>query len=123
MTTKGPKRAKGKASATRVTPGHSVNVDHDNWVLGVVHRHPNLLVPHFLVHSYLYYVLDRPLISDLAFDAIVSALSENWEVVQHPHKHLIDRTLLKTGFYLEYPSRVPGAAARMLEELGGGGKA
>jgi hypothetical protein len=79
MTTKGPKRAKGKASATRATPGRNAKPSKagpDNWVLGVVNRHPNLLVPHFLVHS-----------------------------------------------YLEYPSRVPGVAVRMLEELGGGGSA
>lgn len=87
----------------------------DRYCLGLVRANPGLLVPHFLLHSYLYYVEDSPVISDAAFDEIVKMLDAQWDTVQHRHKALIDRSMLKTGFYLEYPSIVPGAAASLRE--------
>lgn len=80
---------------------------------------PNLLVPHFILHSWLYYVADAPVILDDTFDRIVALLDEKWDEVQHRHKHLIDRSLLKTGFYLQYPGIVEGAAKAMTKELTG----
>jgi hypothetical protein len=92
----------------------------DKYVLGLVTKNPNLLVPHFLIHSYLYYVADAPIIEDATFDVLVKRLGEEWEAVEHPHKHLIDRDLLKTGFYLEYPGIVRGAAEWLLVEFAKG---
>lgn len=81
---------------------------------------PNLLIPHFLIHSYLYYVKDKPLVSDRFFDeVIVRGLEEHWERLEHPHKSLIDPSLLNTGFYLKYPPRVRYAAAMLYRELTG----
>ena len=86
----------------------------DEYCLGLVRAKPGLLVPHFLMHSYLYYVCDWPIISDDAFDEIVKRLEANWDAIKHPHKALIDRSLLKTGFYLKYPRITPYAAASLV---------
>lgn len=69
-----------------------------------------MLVPHFLIHSWLYYVADTPVIGDATFDALVQMLGDQWDAVEHRHKVLIDRSLLKSGFYLAYPRIVEGAA-------------
>lgn len=76
----------------------------------MVSRSPNLLVPHYLIHCYRYYVLDDPLISDAAFDRVVQMLQAQWDHVQHRHKDLLDRDFLKSGFHIVYPSIVEGAA-------------
>ena len=91
--------------------------DADEYVLGLVRSKPGALVPHFLIHSYLYYVCDWPIISDDAFDEIVKLLGEKWDDIQHPHKALIDRTLLKSGFYLKYPRIIPYAAASLVRRF------
>lgn len=78
---------------------------------------PNLLVPHFLMHSYLYYEMDRPIISDATFDWMVDQLATKWAEVGHWHKELIDPSLLKTGYYLAYPERVKWAANQMVRDL------
>lgn len=93
----------------------------DAHVLRLVTAKPNLLVPHFILHSYLYYEKDSPVIRDETFDEIVRLLDEKWDTVEHPHKHLIDRSLLKTGFYLQYPEIVKGAAEELTKELTGRG--
>ena len=89
----------------------------DSYVLGLVGRKPNLLVPHFLIHSWLYYVADQPLIQDATFDHLVVQLDARWDSIEHPHKALIDRSLLKSGFYLAYPSIVEHSAAALREML------
>lgn len=90
----------------------------DSYVLGLVGRKPGLLVPHFLIHSWLYYVADHPLIQDATFDHLVKLLDEKWDRIEHPHKALIDRSLLKSGFYLAYPSIVEPAARALAVKLG-----
>lgn len=84
--------------------------------MALIRANPNLLVPHFLLHSWLYYVADTPAIQDATFDVIVKELGERWEDIEHPHKHLIDPALLKSGFYLQYPPIVEGAARAFLLE-------
>ena len=92
--------------------------DADEYVLGLVRSKPGALVSHFLIHSYLYYVCDTPIISDAAFDEIVKLLDARWEIIEHPHKALIDRTLLKSGFYLQYPLIVQHSAADFVGRFG-----
>lgn len=89
----------------------------DEEVLNLVHSNPNLLVPHFIIHSYLYYVVGTPAISDATFDRIVKSLDENWDRITHRHKDRIDRSILKSGFYLIYPEIAKGAALRLMEDL------
>lgn len=85
----------------------------DEYVRGLCAKVPNLLIPHFLIHSWLYYVADQPIISDSTFDWIVSELDARWDTVDHPHKGLIDRGVLKSGFYLEYPTIVEHSAGAL----------
>lgn len=89
----------------------------DAEVMEAVTTNPNLLVPHFIIHSYLYYVVGTPAISDATFDLIVTSLDQNWDRITHRHKDRIDRSLLKTGFYLKYPEIAKGAAIRLMEDL------
>lgn len=93
--------------------------DADRYVTGLVLGNRNLLVPHFLMASYAYYVEDDPYISDGTFDLLVRLLGDDWEDTEHYHKHLIDRTLLKSGFYLKYPERVVHATAALRASLQG----
>src|SRR5882724_5778033 len=83
--------------------------DIEAYCLRVVGLSPNLLVPHYLMHCWLYYVKDHSVISDAAFETLTAALEKRWADLVHPDKDCIDPSLLKTGYYLEYPTRVPYA--------------
>lgn len=78
----------------------------------------NMLVPYYLMHSYLYYEKDDPIISDHEFDLICKTLYEKWDKVEHFHKHLInkDDLIAGTGYALKYPERVKNAAKHLLKE-------
>lgn len=87
----------------------------DAYVRGLVAANRNLLVPHYLIHSWLYYEADSPIVSDALFDELCKALDREWDRITHPHRDVIDRSCLNagTGFYLQYPARVPGAATAL----------
>lgn len=91
----------------------------DAYVRGRTTACPNLLVPHYLIHSYLYYELDKAVISDTLYEELCIALDRQWDQVVHHHKRLIDRSSLAagTGYYLKYPVRVQQAARSLLAEL------
>jgi hypothetical protein len=81
-----------------------------------------MLVPHYLIHSYLYYELDTAVISDSFYEDICKMLAGKWDTVHHRHKHIIDRASLSagTGYYLkseDYPGLVKGAACSMMDDL------
>lgn len=72
------------------------------------------LVPYFLMASYLYYNIniESPM-SDEEYDILCKRLYDEWDEIEHPHKHLIERDSLKsgTGYYInKYPMMVMGAA-------------
>lgn len=81
-------------------------------------ENPNMLIPYYLMHSYLYYVEDNPIVSDSEFDHICKMLLEKWDNVEHFHKHLINKDDLfaGTGYALEYPERVKYGAKHLLKE-------
>lgn len=56
-----------------------------------------LLVPHYLIHCYLYYEAGASVISDSQFDGLARRLDLEWEDVKHRHKRLIDRAALGSG--------------------------
>jgi len=92
--------------------------DKKNWVEPKIYdKNPNMLVPYYLMHSYLYYKEDSPIISDGEYDSICKRLHSEWDNVEHFHKHLIDKEMLiaGTGYTLEYPNRVIDAA-KLLKE-------
>lgn len=80
----------------------------------------DLLVPHYLIHCAIYYRYDTNVISDRQFDLLAQQLDRHWDEVEHPHKHLIDRTALSSGgSYLIYtlPLRVTNCAKQIIREL------
>ena len=81
-------------------------------------ENPNMLVPYYLMHSYLYYIEDSPIVSDGEFDHICKMLLEKWDKIKHFHKHLInkDDLIAGTGYALKYPERVKNAAKHLLKE-------
>jgi hypothetical protein len=79
-----------------------------------------LLVPHYLLHCRLYYDCMVPVIEDHQFDLLARRLDAEWDSADHPHRHLIDRSALRSGgSYLtgKYPLKVIGAARHILQEL------
>jgi len=78
---------------------------------------PNMLVPYYLIHSYLYYEKDNPIVSDEEYDRICKMLYESYDTVKHCHKHLIDKESLLsgTGYHLKYNSRIRGAAIQLIK--------
>ena len=81
----------------------------------------NMLVPYYLIYSYLYYKRDTSLVSDEEYDSICKELYECWDRIPHFHKHIISKEdlLSGTGYDLKYPDRVK-YAAEALADLGNG---
>ena len=77
-----------------------------------------MLVPYYLMHSYLYYVMNEPIISDMEYDELCKELKDKWDSVEHYHKHLIDKQSLGagTGYQLEYNKRIENGALALLNE-------
>lgn len=76
------------------------------------------LVPYYLIHSYLYYIDNTPCMSDSAYDQLCHRVDAEWEIIEHPHRDVIDRASLSatTGFTLketDYPRMVVGAARHL----------
>lgn len=57
----------------------------------------NLLVPWYLMASFLYYHHDLSILTDSQFDRICVRLLSRWRVITHRHKHLIDKESLAAG--------------------------
>jgi len=79
---------------------------------------PNMLVPYYLMHSYLYYVMNEPIIEGTEYDEICRELKEKWDSVEHYHKHLIDKQSLGagTGYELQYNKRIERASLALLNK-------
>ena len=80
---------------------------------------PNMLVPYYLIHSFLYYEKDDPIIGDEEYDRICKMLYDVYDTVKHHHKHLInkDSLLAGTGYHLQYNARIEGAAAQLTAKV------
>tara|TARA_Y100001963_G_C6724122_1_gene420571 strand:+ start:113 stop:406 length:294 start_codon:yes stop_codon:yes gene_type:complete len=77
----------------------------------------NLMVPWYLMTSYLYYKCHESIISDEQYDWLCTEILSKWDDIKHPHKKYIDKDSLSagTGYTLnEYPERVKGAAKAVL---------
>ena len=77
-----------------------------------------MLVPYYLMHSYLYYVMNEPIISDIEYDELCKELKDKWDSIEHYHKHLIDKQSLGagTGYQLQYNKRIEKGALALLNE-------
>lgn len=91
---------------------------HDGYALSLIEGNRNLLVPWYLMASYMYYCQDRPIITDALFDSICKRLDAEWDDIDHWHKVHVDRGSLSAGTCLklesDYPDRVKGAAWRLV---------
>lgn len=69
--------------------------------------------------SYLYYIHDMSLLSDGLYDQMARDLQDDWDVVRHPHKHLITEGDLSAGSMYrlkasDYPGTVRYAARHLI---------
>jgi len=72
----------------------------------------------YLMCAYAYYVEDKPLISDTEFDKLSKEILENYDTIEHRHKHLITKEDLEAGTFLgEYPSIIEGAVRAYRKEF------
>jgi NAD-dependent DNA ligase len=78
----------------------------------------NRLVPFYLMSSYLYYKEDRQVLTDEDFDRLAKRLLDNWDSVEHMHKHLISKEDLQagTGYAIQYTQRIINAAKNWIGE-------
>lgn len=76
----------------------------------------DLLVPHYLIHCYLYYKLDSEIINDHQFNQLARRLKKEWKKVSHRHKECLRRKELTiTGCSIEYPLMVVGSAKSLIK--------
>jgi hypothetical protein len=66
-----------------------------------------MLVPWYLMAAYAYYHLDQSLMSDAEFDEMAIVMLENYESIEHRHKHLITKEELEAGTLLLSLERYP----------------
>jgi hypothetical protein len=83
---------------------------------------PNLIVPWFLMASYLYYHKNQSLFSDEYYDELSKELLSRWDQVEHRHKHLITKEHLIAGSLYnlkedDYPKFCKSAALALAMEL------
>lgn len=58
---------------------------------------PNLLVPWYLMASWMYYARDLSLVTDGFYDELCKTLDLYWDDVEHAHKHVVDRASVAAG--------------------------
>lgn len=80
-----------------------------------------LALQHYLMASYAYYILDKNLMEDEAYDALAKLLLEHWDEFEHQHKYLLTKEDLKAGTAFaisedKYPNIVIGATKRLIYE-------
>jgi len=96
----------------RIACDHTVNGEH-------VSGNPNMLIPWYLMSSYMYYEKDDPFLTDGCFDWLCKEPDERWDETDHWHKPLVDRDALKagTGYQIDWanlPTRIKDAATHLV---------
>ena len=72
----------------------------------------------YLMCAYSYYEEDDPLVTDFEFDDLGKWILENYDAIEHPHKHLVTKKDLEAGTYLgEYPKIIKNAVASYRLEI------
>ena len=80
-------------------------------------KNPNMLVPYYLMLSYLYYEKNISLIADTEFDNLCQTLLEKYDSVEHMHKHLVSKESLTagTGYDIVYTNMIKNSAMQLKE--------
>ena len=76
-----------------------------------------MLVPYYLMLSYLYYEKNISLIEDTEFDNLCQTLLEKYDSVEHMHKHLVSKESLTagTGYDIVYTNMIKNSAMQLKE--------
>lgn len=69
----------------------------DDYCKAILRVNINMAVPWYLMAGYAYEIEDDPIISDSAWDWLCQTIQDNWQTIQHPHKHYIDFDTLSTA--------------------------
>lgn len=96
----------------------------DKKAKNLLEGNPNMMVPWFLMASYLYYHENESMFSDGYYDTLSKELLLKWDQVEHSHKHLIEVDDLMAGSLYklkekDYPSMCKGAAHHLMAVMKG----
>ncbi len=77
-----------------------------------------MLIPYYLMFSYLYYEKNINLIEDTEFDQLCKTLLEKLDGLTHMHKQLVKKESLTagTGYDIVYTNMIKGSAMLLLEK-------
>jgi hypothetical protein len=91
--------------------------------MGLVAIQEDQMIKEYLIHSYLYYILNESIISDTEYDTLCRHIDANWSTHQSVWKKYVSRADLKagTGFTLfvtpdEEGNTVPNYPKEIVEE-------
>ena len=76
-----------------------------------------MLIPYYLMFSYLYYEKNISLIEDGEFDDMCKTLLEKLDSLTHMHKHLVKKESLTagTGYDIKYTNLIKDSALKLKE--------
>ena len=80
-------------------------------------QNENMLIPYYLMFSYLYYEKNISLIDDAEFDGMCKTLLDKLDTLTHMHKHLIKKESLTagTGYDIKYTNLIKDSAMKLKE--------
>ena len=78
-------------------------------------QNENMLIPYYLMFSYLYYEKNISLIDDAEFDGMCKTLLDKFDGLTHMHKHLVTKESLTagTGYDIKYTNLIKDSADRL----------
>ena len=80
----------------------------------IISHSKHMAVPYYLMASYAYYEQADPIFSDAYYDELANFILDNYDTIDHYHKHLISKDDLEAGSYLgSYPSKVIGGLGHL----------
>ena len=74
-----------------------------------------MLIPYYLMFSYLYYEKNISLIDDAEFDGMCKTLLDKLDTLSHMHKHLVKKESLTagTGYDIKYTNIIKDSALKL----------
>ncbi len=80
-------------------------------------QNENMLIPYYLMFSYLYYEKNISLIDDGEFDGMCKTLLDKLDTLTHMHKHLVKKESLTagTGYDIKYTNLIKDSAIKLKE--------
>lgn len=81
----------------------------------------NTVISWVLMASYAYYILGEAILSDSVFDGMTKYIYDNWDDLEHHHKHLFTKEDMKNGSLfqigmLDYPLIIKNSTEGILNE-------